>query len=198
MNPTRPRPPRRNRGRLDVRSIGIAILVVVGIIGVVLGARGWSVRNAGSVAGNLSAVGGTGSSSTTSTSPTSTSTTRSTSNSSGTSTTAPSTSPPKSKGPTLASAGYTPYAYEIYPAKENATTRLALAGFNYSIHPSGSSVSLNLTIAGSGQSAVKKSYPSVDKIYFIDTTLGDDSNNSDYSYGDDGLIATDASGHIVQ
>jgi len=197
----RSRRPGRARYSADRRSVGIGVLAVVGVIGIVLGAHGWSVRNSGTVGGNFSAVGGSSSSSSTTstTSPPSNGTPSSTTQpQSTTSTSTPSGSSSNSSGPTLASAGYTPYAYEIYPARETASTKLALAGFKYVIHTQGAGIALKLTVAGSGQTAAQKSYPSTDKIYFIDTTLGDDSGDADYSYGDDGLIATNASGHIVQ
>ena len=186
----------RTRYSAHRRSAGIAVLVVVGVIGIILGAHGWSVRNSGAVGGNLSALSGTNGSTTTTT-PSSKGTQPGSSTTQPQSTT--STSTPSSKSTqTLASAGYAPYAYEIYPAKETASTKLALAGFSYTIHPQGSNVALKLVIAGGGQTAAQKTYPSTDKLYFIDTTLGDDSGNADYSYGDDGLVATDTGGHIVQ
>ncbi len=197
----------RNRLSSNRARAPLALTVLVAIVGVALGARGWSVRGSGVVTGALSVSGNNYQSSdaqqsaakrpvrahhnppahhgtaSTSQRPNSTST---------------SSSPPKTRGPVLSSSPYAPYAYEIYPSKETASAQLALSGFKYSIHHRGSEISINLVASGSGQSALQKVYPSSDKLYFVDTTLGDDSGGSDYSYGDDGLIATDSSGHIVQ
>ena len=35
-------------------------------------------------------------------------------------------------------------------------------------------------------------------VYVVEASLGDDSGNSDYSLGDDGLVVTDARGRILQ
>jgi hypothetical protein len=35
-------------------------------------------------------------------------------------------------------------------------------------------------------------------VYFIEASLGDDSGNSEYNYGDDGVLVTNADGRIVQ
>ncbi len=57
---------------------------------------------------------------------------------------------------------------------------------------------LTLSMAGGGQPPTTKSYPATDRIYFIEANFGDDSSGTEYNLGDDGLIATNASGHIVQ
>jgi hypothetical protein len=53
-------------------------------------------------------------------------------------------------------------------------------------------------VSGGSQPPVTKSYPASDHIYFVEANLGDDSGNSDYNLGDDGVVVTDASGHLVQ
>jgi len=45
---------------------------------------------------------------------------------------------------------------------------------------------------------VQHTYPAADHIYFVEENFGDDSGNSEYNFGDDGLLVTDASGHVVQ
>jgi hypothetical protein len=75
--------------------------------------------------------------------------------------------------------------------------RQAMAGFTYSAKRAGGSVNFTLYVSGGGQSPISKTYPASDHIYFVEANLGDDSGNSEYNFGDDGLIATDASGHVV-
>jgi hypothetical protein len=41
-------------------------------------------------------------------------------------------------------------------------------------------------------------YPLGARVYVVEASLGDDSGNSDYNLGDDGIIVTDAHGRIVQ
>jgi hypothetical protein len=53
-------------------------------------------------------------------------------------------------------------------------------------------------VSGGSQPPVTKSYAASDRIYFVEANLGDDSANSDYNFGDDGVVVTDASGHVVQ
>ncbi|MGH7691294.1 MAG: hypothetical protein ACREOA_01100 [Candidatus Dormibacteria bacterium] len=50
---------------------------------------------------------------------------------------------------------------------------------------------------GGGQASPPKTYPSSDHIYFIEADFGDDSGSSEYNFGDDGVVVTDATGHVV-
>jgi len=109
----------------------------------------------------------------------------------------PSPTKPASQGPLLSSTSYGSYAYQLYPGSPSATARLALAGFSFTATPSGSTVQFSLSVVGSGQPAQRKSYPVSDHIYFIEASFGDDSGNAEYNFGDDGVVATDATGHVV-
>lgn len=103
-----------------------------------------------------------------------------------------------SVGPLLSSTQYAGYTYQLYPGTPSASARQALAGFTFTARRSASSVAFTLTVSGGGQAPVTKSYPASDHIYFVEANLGDDSGNSEYNFGDDGVIVTDASGHVVQ
>ncbi len=74
----------------------------------------------------------------------------------------------------------------------------ALAGFQISTKTIGSNINLTISVAGSSQQPTTKTYPATDRIYFIEANFGDDSAGSEYNLGDDGVVATNASGHIVQ
>lgn len=123
---------------------------------------------------------------------------------SSTSTTAPAKTPsapsaPGQKlGPLLSSTQYAQYAYQIYPGPESSRARQATAGFSIQVTPHGSTVSLSISVPGSGQSAQTASYPAGDRLYFVEATFGDDSGDSDYSMGDDGVVVTNAQGYLVQ
>jgi hypothetical protein len=59
-------------------------------------------------------------------------------------------------------------------------------------------VNFTLYASGSTQPVSKNNYPATDRIYFVEANFGDDSNNTEYSFSDDGVVVTDASGHVVQ
>jgi len=41
-------------------------------------------------------------------------------------------------------------------------------------------------------------YPTGAAVYVVEAAMGDDSGNTDYNLGDDGLVVTDAQGRILQ
>ena len=41
-------------------------------------------------------------------------------------------------------------------------------------------------------------YPGGARVYVVEAAMGDDSGNSDYNLGDDGLAVTDSKGRIIQ
>ncbi len=100
-------------------------------------------------------------------------------------------------GPLLSSTPYASYTYQLYPGTPSASAQVALAGFSFKAQSSGSSVKFTLSINAGGQAPITKSYPSSDHVYFVEANLGDDSANTEYNYGDDGLVVTDATGHVV-
>jgi hypothetical protein len=73
-----------------------------------------------------------------------------------------------------------------------------LAGFSFTARLVGNSVDFTLFESGSTQPTENKTYPASDHIYFVEASLGDDSGNAEYNFGDDGVVVTDASGHVVQ
>ena len=46
--------------------------------------------------------------------------------------------------------------------------------------------------------ATSRFYAGGAKVYVVEVALGDDSSNTDYNLGDDGLVVTDSLGRIVQ
>ena len=111
---------------------------------------------------------------------------------------APSPSPSSSLGPLLSSTPYAAYTYRIYPGTPSASTRQALAGFSFTARLVAKSVDFTLFESGSTQPTENKTYPASDRIYFVEASLGDDSGNAEYNFGDDGVVVTTASGHVVQ
>jgi hypothetical protein len=100
-------------------------------------------------------------------------------------------------GPPLSSSAYAHYAYQLYPAPSSQASA-ATAGFSVKVTPGSGSFSLSVSAVGTSAAPQTSTYPTGDRVYFVETTLGDDSNNSDYNFGDDGVVITDAKGRIVQ
>lgn len=111
----------------------------------------------------------------------------------------PSPSGPSQKlGPLLSSTQFAGYAYRIYPGPETSRTRQATAGFTVQVNPRAGAIVVSIAPTGSNQSAQTATYPSSDRVYFIETTFGDDATDVDYNGGDDGLVVTNAQGYVVQ
>ncbi len=107
----------------------------------------------------------------------------------------PSASASPKVGPLLANTAYGPYAFQIYPGHPSSNAQLAMAGFQITVTPSGGKLQL-VAKTGSG-SPIRQSYAGGDKIYFIEANLGDDSGNAEFNFSDDGIVATDAAGHVL-
>lgn len=111
----------------------------------------------------------------------------------------PSPSGPSQKlGPLLSSTQFAGYAYRIYTGPQTSRTRQATAGFTVQVNPHAGVIVVSIAPAGSNQSAQTATYPSSDRVYFIETTFGDDATDVDYNGGDDGLVVTNAQGYVVQ
>jgi len=101
-------------------------------------------------------------------------------------------------GPALASSQYAPYAFKIYPGTPTAQAQQALAGFRTSVRRSGQALDLTIDVLGSGQAPVHQTYTAGDTIYFVEANLGDDTGSSEFNFGDDGVIATNPKGRIIE
>ncbi|MDA8270787.1 MAG: hypothetical protein M0Z39_05200 [Actinomycetota bacterium] len=101
-------------------------------------------------------------------------------------------------GPLLSSTQYASVSYRIYPGPESAQAKAATAGFGISVKLSGNSEIVSVSVPGSSSTPQTSTFQKGDSIYFIETSLGDDSGNSDYSGGDDGIIVTNSQGRIVE
>lgn len=90
-------------------------------------------------------------------------------------------------------------AYLISGPTIDANTKTALTGFNMTkkvLADGSTEITLNST-----NPEYKNQIYTVkpgQKLYFIETVLGDDSNNEDRNLGDDTAVLVDANGYIVQ
>ena len=65
------------------------------------------------------------------------------------------------------------------------------------MHRTGSGLSVVAGVVGQPHPAAHF-YPGGARVYVIEASMGDDSGNSDYNLGDDGLAVTDSKGRIIQ
>ncbi len=105
--------------------------------------------------------------------------------------------PTEVAGPLLSETRYGPYAYQVYPAVPSAETDRALTGFRIEFRRV-NRTAVDVTVAdvpdGTTQSAT---FNASDRLYFIETRMGDDGIEGETNLGDDGFVLTDADGHIL-
>jgi hypothetical protein len=178
---------------------GLAVLAATGVAGLVLAIHGWS--GSGAHAAPPLAVGplGTASAAPSRTVPSPSQATSpagapaaSAANSPGA---AGSSSP--TPGPLLSSEPFASVAYQIWPGPVSSTARQALTGLAISVHNRGTGLAVTAAARGQGAAATHL-YRGGVRVYVVEASLGDDSGNSDYSLGDDGLVVTDAQGRIIR
>ncbi len=175
---------------------GIALLSVAALVGLVLGAHGWSSRHHG-----LPPAGLSGGQPSASASPAS-----SRSAQPGTSpsaSAAPAQGPPSAgtptptPGPKLSSQSYAAYSFVVWPGTPSPAAQAAETGLTITVHKQGTGISVAAGAAGQPLPAARY-YPTGVKVYVIEASMGDDSGNSDFNLGDDGLVVTDSQGRILQ
>jgi hypothetical protein len=178
---------------LNMRSVGVRgalVLTAAGIAGIVLAVNGWSARHIG-----LAAAGGGLSVSSPGASPSAASPAPGTAGpSAGPSRPAPSAS---AAGPLLSSEPYASYAYQVWPGTPSAAARQAMTGLSISASRVRDGISVKAGVNGQ-PAAAAHTYPGGARVYVVESSLGDDSNSSDYNLGDDGLVVTDVRGRILQ
>jgi hypothetical protein len=79
----------------------------------------------------------------------------------------------------------------------SAAAKQALTGLSVSVHKQRSGLSVIAGVNGQPP-APAHLYVGGVKVYVVEASMGDDSGNSDYSLGDDGLVVTNAQGRIIQ
>lgn len=173
-----------------VGSRGVAVLAVSAVVGVLLGAHGWSGRHNG-LPSTLAGSGPAASATAQARPPTQGPPTQ------GPPASPAPSSPAPSPGPKLSAQQYASYAFQVWPGPQGAAAKAAATGLVISVHKHGSGIMVTAGVAGQPLPAARF-YPTGSKVYVIEATMGDDSGNSDYSLGDDGLVVTDAQGRILQ
>jgi hypothetical protein len=180
---------------------GLAVLAVTGVAGLVLAIHGWSGAGASAAPPLAGGPLGTASAAPSATVP-SPAASQATS-------AAGAPAPPAARspgaagssspapGPLLSSEPFASVAYQIWPGPVSGTAHQALTGLAISVHNRGSGLAVTAAARGQGAAATHLYHGGV-RVYVVEATMGDDSGNSDYSLGDDGLVVTDAQGRILQ
>jgi len=169
------------------------VLAVAGVVGIAIGIHGWSARHNElhpSLAGRQVSP-----SATSTTSPTSAADQTSAPTQGPVAPTSSATAP--AAGPTLSAQAYARYAFQVWPGPVSQSARTAATGLVVSVHRRGSGITVAAGVAGQSR-PVARFYAAGAKVYVIEAALGDDSGNTDFNLGDDGLVVTDSQGRIVQ
>lgn len=177
--------------RLGAESVGrwgIAVLAVTGVLGVVLAVHGWSVRNTGLPRVTL------GSSRPASASRSSQPPQQGPS-APGSSTPGP--SPSAEHRPLLSAQPYANVAFQVWPGTPSAAAQAAMTGLSISVKRQGSALIVVAGVIGQAAQAPRR-FAGGAHVYVVESSLGDDSGNTDYNLGDDALIVTDAKGGIIR
>ncbi|HUY70303.1 MAG TPA: hypothetical protein VMV00_01905 [Candidatus Baltobacteraceae bacterium] len=98
---------------------------------------------------------------------------------------------------TFSSSQYAPYSYLISQSPLSQQARSALSGFRLASSPlTNGSTQYVLTYAATGTNQTIVLKPNY-KLYFIETTFGDDPFGGETALGDDGYIVVDPAGNIA-
>ncbi len=99
----------------------------------------------------------------------------------------------------LSNSQYAGFSYLVSSAQLSQSAKMSISGFNLTrgVLANGS---IRISFYNFGSSAVSSTFIicSLCGLYYLDSSFGDDSAPSgEYSFGDDGVIETDANGYII-
>ena len=183
---------------------GLTLLAATAIAGIVLAVHGWSGRHSGLAPGALGITTSPANATAGQASPTRTEAPaspgradRRAGSRSAASPAPAGSSPAAGPGPLLSAQPYASYSFRVWPGTPSAAARAALTGLTVRVRRQGSGITVAAGVSGQ-RAAAPRFYPHGARVYIVEASLGDDSGNSDYSLGDDGLIVTDAQGRILR
>jgi hypothetical protein len=100
-------------------------------------------------------------------------------------------------GPKLSSQSYASYSFLVWPGTPSAGAHAAQTGLVVKVNRRGNGIAVTAGVSGQALPPATF-YPTGAKVYIVEASMGDDSNNTDYNLGDDALIVTDAAGRILR
>lgn len=184
---------------------GVALLAVTGAVGLALAVHGWSARG-GPLPGQIAGHGKAAPTGAAPSVPAATSTGHPASPAIGptasppaspSATPSPTPSPAISVGPSLASQSYAQYSFEVWPGPASPAARAALTGLTVKVTRYAGGIRVIAGVVGQPPNPAQL-YPGGTKVYIVEASLGDDSNDADYNLGDDGVVVTNAAGRILR
>ena len=175
---------------------GITLLAVTGAVGLALAIHGWSART-GTLPGQIggqSKPAPAGGTSSPAAGPSASHQIGPTASPAASPSVTP--SPTISVGPSLASQSYAQYSFQVWPGPLSSAAKAAETGLTITVTRTKQGIQVIAGVAGQTP-APARVYPGGTKVYVVEASLGDDSNNADYNLGDDGVIVTNAAGRIL-
>ncbi len=105
----------------------------------------------------------------------------------------------KSTGNLFADSPAYKHAYQIFPGQLSSDAQTALAGFDMKTENLGNN-SYRITLVAKAHDYKDQSVVISDgqKLYFVETSWGDDEANQDYAYRDDYTVVVDTNGYILK
>jgi len=104
---------------------------------------------------------------------------------------------PGASGPLLSDMWYASRAHEIYPVMTVAPSDQILTGFQIKVRPGGGGTE-TVTVTDLQDNTAQTATISRDnRLYFVETRLGDDGADGETNNGDDGFVVTDTQGRIL-
>ena len=177
-----------------IRTRGVTVLALAGVTGIVLAVHGWSGRHHGTGPGLGPAAAGPAAAARGTSPPVQGPAAQA---SQGPTAPAGSAAPAPRPGPRLSAQSYAAYSFRVWPGPEGSAAKAAATGLAITVRRHGSGITVTAGVAGQPPTPARI-YPTGTAVYVIEATMGDDSGNTDYNLGDDGLIVTDAQGRILQ
>lgn len=105
----------------------------------------------------------------------------------------------KSTGQLFTSSPDYAYAYRIFPTMVSDQAKQALDGFDMKTEDLGNNIfRVTLNAKNSSYKTQALTVSGDQKIYFVETSWGDDEPSADYALRDDYAVAVDAQGYILQ
>lgn len=107
--------------------------------------------------------------------------------------------PQKAVGGLFSNTPFYQYSYQIFPGNLSSKAEQAITGFNLKIqNNSDGSTTINLIATNPEYKTQTYTVNSGDKVYFIERSLGDDSNGEDHFFADDMAVVVNSTGDIIQ
>ena len=184
-----------------IGSRGIGLLAAAAAAGMVLAVHGWSGRHNGTAPGLGPAGAGPAASASRSAAAPAPAQSPKPSSQGPTAHASPARQSPvpaaPTPGPELSAQSYASYSYRVWPRPASSAAKAASTGLAITVRRHGSGIMVTAGVVGQPPQPARF-YPTGTAVYVVEASMGDDSGNSDFNLGDDGLVITDSQGRVLQ